>query len=396
MSVDSKTTMKQSIVFLLDVFLCSLSSFGGPAAHYGVFSQILVHKKKYIDGKTLSELIGVFSLVPGPSSTQTITAIGYLVGGPFIAFLTFLIWAFPAILMMTLIGLFFSQIGELTILEKLIEVLPAIAVGFIVYAAWSLSRKSVLKKHHLFLFVGVFLIGLLILPLSIFAVPFILIFSGLVLVLYEKPIFLKQKINAKPNWMLILILILIALLLELFSRSLNLPWLNLLNSFYRYGYSVIGGGQIVIPLMIQDLVTQQSLISLETFLSGYAIDQAIPGPLFSFAAFVATQSLSGTSLSWLVGLISGLSIFVPGIILVYFVVPIWKSFRDIPWMKVFLSGITIAAASLISLTAFNQIFELVVNPIQLIWIGLTFVLLLWKKIPTPLLVLILTLISLFF
>jgi chromate transporter len=95
-------------------------------------------------------------------------------------------------------------------------------------------------------------------------------------------------------------------------------------------------------------------------------------------------------------LISGLSIFVPGIILVYFVVPIWKSFRDIPWMKVFLSGITIAAASLLSLTAFNQIFELVVNPIQLIWIGLTFVLLLWKKIPTPLLVLILTLISLFF
>jgi chromate transporter len=386
MSVDSKTTMKQSIGFLLDVFLCSLSSFGGPEAHYGVFSQILVHKKKYIDEKTLSELIGVFSLVPGPSSTQTITAIGYLVGGPIIAFLTFLIWALPALMIMTFVGVFFSLVNSFPIFTMMLSVLPPIAVGFIVYAGWTLTKRMVFNTTHWILFIAIGLFGFFLIPLTFLAVPLLLITSGLVLLLIEKPTSLKIKFTAKPKWILLLTIVLIAILGELLAAWLQFPWLNVFNSFYRYGYTVIGGGQIVIPLMIQDLVNQQSLISLETFLSGYAIDQAIPGPLFSFAAFVGTQSLSGTPLAWLGGLLSGLSIFIPGIIFVYFMVPIWKAVREVGWMKVILKGITIAAASLIVLTAFNQILELSVEWFSYTMVGLTFITLIWKKIPTPILV----------
>jgi len=386
MSVDSKTTMKQSFAFLLDVFLCSLSSFGGPEAHYGVFSQILVHKKKYIDEKTLSELIGVFSLVPGPSSTQTITAIGYLVGGPFVAFLTFLIWALPALMIMTFVGVFFSLVNSFPIFTLMLTVLPPVAVGFIVYAGWTLTKRVVFNTTHWILFIAIGFFGFFLIPLTFLAVPLLLITSGLVLLLIEKPTSLKIKFTAKPKWFFLLIIILVAIIGELLGAWLQLPWLNLFNSFYRYGYSVIGGGQIVIPLMIQDLVTQQSLISLETFLSGYAIDQVIPGPLFSFAAFVGTQSLSGMPLAWLGGFLSGLSIFIPGIVLVYFMVPIWKVVREVGWMKVMLKGITIAAASLIVLTAFNQILALPIDWLSYVMVGLTFITLLWKKIPTPILV----------
>ena len=387
--------MKRILIFLLDVFYCSLSSFGGPEAHYGVFSRILVDKKKYIDEKTLTELIGVFALVPGPSSTQTITAIGYLVGGSWIALLTFIIWAVPALVIMTLVGLFFSFFNQSQLLISLLDVLPSVAVGFIFYAGWSLTKRILTKRHDWILYGLSFLLGLILIPMTFLAVPVILLMSGFIIFLIEKPTQENKLMITKPRWFVLLIVILLAISLELLSNQLRFPILILINSFFRYGYSVIGGGQIVIPFMIQDLVNQQSLLSLETFLSGYAIDQAIPGPLFSFAAFVATQSLQGLPLPWLGGFLAGISIFVPGVLLVYFVVPIWQSLRDIRWMKTALKGITVAAASLIVLTGFNQLLTLATSWFTYGMVVFTFLTLQWKKIPTPILVGLLIMLGLF-
>jgi chromate transporter len=385
-----------NLAFLLDVFWCSLSSFGGPEAHYGIFSNILVKKKKYISEETLAELIGVFSLVPGPSSTQTITAIGYLVGGRLLALLTFFVWAFPAMVIMTLVGLFFTTFNQQPIFTQLMSILPSIAVGFIAFAGWSLSRKVIKNTNDIFLFAGIFILGLFLLPISIWMVSLLLITSG----------FIKNMIQAQPiptsttpftvPWIWLILVVGIALLNEGLNFFITNPFLNLLTSFYRYGYSVIGGGQIVIPLMIQDLVNQQSLLSLETFLSGYAIDQAIPGPLFSFASFVGAQAIQPTSLSWLAGILSGFSIFLPGILLVYFVVPIWQNLRKNQWIKGLLSGITVAAAALIVLTAMNQLILLQSN---LLTYGLTlatFLMLNIKKLPAPMIVVLLLFIGLLF
>ena len=382
--------------FLLDVFWCSLSSFGGPEAHYGIFSNILVKKKQYISEETLAELIGVFSLVPGPSSTQTITAIGYLVGGRLLALFTFFVWAFPAMVIMTLVGIFFTTFNEQPLFGELLTVLPSIAVGFIAFAGWSLSRKVIKKTEDLYLFGVVFLLGFFLVPISVWTVPFLLIATGL----------MKNILQAQPTkrlttpltipWIWLILVVGIGLLNEGLTLLITNPYINLMTSFYRYGYSVIGGGQIVIPLMIQDLVNQQSLISLETFLSGYAIDQAIPGPLFSFASFVGAQAIQPTSLSWLAGILSGFSIFLPGVLLVYFVVPIWQKLRTNQWMKGLLSGITIAAAALIVLTAMNQLFLL--QP-HLLGYGLTlttFLMLNIKKIPAPMIVVLLLAIGLLF
>ena len=388
--------MRQKFIFLLDVFLCSLSSFGGPEAHYGVFSQILVRKKKYIDEATLSEMIGVFSLVPGPSSTQTITAIGYLFGGPLLALFTFLVWALPAMVIMTLIGIFFTSFYQQPIFNQLLVVLPSISVGFIAFAGWSLSRKVIKKGDDVFLFLAVFMIGYFFTPITIWAVPILLITTGLI-----KNFLLKQPLN-KPispvsiPWIWLGLVVGIAFLNEGLLLFISNPWLTLLTSFYRYGYSVIGGGQIVIPLMIQDLVTQQSLLSLETFLSGYAIDQAIPGPLFSFASFVGSQAIQSPSLSWLAGMLSGLSIFLPGILLVYFVVPIWQNLKKNQWMKGFLHGITVAASALIVLTAFNQFLLLEPSGLSYGLTFTTFLLLNIKKIPAPMIVALLIAVGLLF
>lgn len=223
--------------------------------------------------------------------------------------------------------------------------------------------------------------------LSIWIVPLMLILGGLTYLISH--INEKEESNQrlKPNWTILGIIVGIAVLNELLILWFKAPLLSILVSFYRYGYSVIGGGQIVIPLMIQDLIDSQSFISLHDFLSGYAIDQAVPGPLFSFAAFVGSRSFIGNNFSFLIGVLSGLSIFLPGILLVYFIFPLWKKTRNLKRMQYFLKGVTITAASLILMTAITSIIKLPIDLVVYSVVVVATILLLIKKIPAPLIVL---------
>lgn len=374
--------------FLKDVFLCAIGSYGGPEAHYGIFSSILVDQRKYLTEEELTEMIGLYALVPGPSSTQTMTAIGYYVGGPVLAMLTFLVWALPAIVIMGLIGVFFAQVDGNEGWKPIITYLPSVAVSFILYAAITLSKKVLKERRDWLMFAVMLSLGILFAGTSMWVVPILLMLGGLVTLLPRRNEKHEGKIDKKPRWYLLFLLVSLALLNEGLRTWLSIPLVTLYTSFYRYGYSVIGGGQIVIPLMIQDLVQSQSLLSLRDFLAGYAIDQAIPGPLFSFAAFVSARSFAGTGFSFIAGLIGGLSIFLPGILLVFFMFPLWKSMRHITKIKYFLHGVTVTAASLIAMTAITQMIKL---PVDGVVYGIMFVgtgLLLTKKIPAPLIVVI--------
>lgn len=373
--------------FLKDVFVCSLGSYGGPEAHYGVFESILVEKKKYLTTEELTEMIGLYALVPGPSSTQTITAIGYHVGGPVLAILTFLVWAMPAIAIMTLFGVFFTQIDTNDGWKPILTYLPAVAVAFILYAALSLIRKVLKEKKDWILFAGMLILSLLFVGYSMWVVPVLLATGGIIYFaphLKEKA---KEKSTIKPRWLILALVIGLALFNEGLRSWISTPFVTLYTSFYRYGYSVIGGGQIVIPLMIQDLVESQSLISLKDFLSGYAIDQAVPGPLFSFAAFVSSRSFAGSGFAIFAGLVGGLSIFLPGTLLVFFMFPLWKSMRKNGLMKHFLRGVTVTAASIIAMTAITQTIKLPIDVVVYLVVGISTALLLSKKVPAPLIVL---------
>lgn len=373
--------------FLKDIFICSLGSYGGPEAHYGVMSSILVERKKYLTEEELTEFIGLFALVPGPSSTQTITAIGYYVGGPLLAFLSFLVWVLPAIVIMSLIGVFFTHIDSSQAWEPLITYLPAAAVAFIIYAAFSISRKVLNSTIDWLFYLFILTLGLLFASYSIWVVPVLLILGGFAYLFPHLKEFGSGKSSYRPRWIILVLVIGLALINERLIHWVRVPWLTLYTSFYRYGYSVIGGGQIVIPLMIQDFVQSQSLISLQDFLAGYAIDQAVPGPLFSFAAFVSSRSFAGSGYSFLAGILGGFSIFAPGIMLVYFIFPIWKTMTESPKMSHFLRGVTVTAAGLIAMTAVNQIIKLPADIFSYIILIVATLMLLSKKIPAPIIVL---------
>ncbi|MFA5720201.1 MAG: chromate efflux transporter [Acholeplasmataceae bacterium] len=370
--------------FLYDVLLSALGSYGGPEAHYGMFSSLLVKKRKYLKEEELTEMIGLYALVPGPSSTQTITAIGYYIGGPVLALLTFLVWALPAIIVMSLIGVFFNVIGN-TYYEPMLTYLPAVAVGFIIYAFIILSVKVIKDKRDFLLYSVMFLAAFLYVGFSMWVIPLLLMLGGFITLLPYIKELSTIKVKAKPRWWILLVIIMLALLSEVLLRFFDHSFFILFNSFYRYGYSVIGGGNIVIPLMIQDLVETKGLLSLNDFLSGYAIDQAIPGPLFSFAGFVGARSV--IQMAFLSGIISGLSIFLPGILLVFFIFPLWQQTRHNQKIKHFLKGVSITAASLILMTAIKQSFLLEVDIKVYLVVVITTLLLITKRLPAPLIIL---------
>lgn len=380
--------------FLKDVLVCALGSYGGPEAHYGIFSSYMVGKKKYLTDEELTELIGLFSLVPGPSSTQTMTSIGYHVGGPLLALLTFLVWALPAILIMTGVGIFFDLVKDQRELSQILDFLPALALAFIMLAALKMTKKMVKTRQDCLLFVIMFLASWLFFGKSVWVLPGLLLLGGLVtLFLGEK----EERIappQARPKWFLLGMIIVLAVLLESLAGYFSSSFITLISSFYRYGYSIMGGGQVMIPLMIQDLVFKHDLLSHQDFLSGYAIDQAIPGPLFSFAAFVAARATEGSTFSFLSGLIGGLTIFLPGLFLVYFIFPLWKIYRQYSQLSHFLKGVSITAASFIAMTGVTQLlnnqWSLIHLAVMLVSLGI----LLTKKLPAPLLVLVVALLGL--
>lgn len=376
--------------FLKDVFLCALASYGGPEAHYGVFSNQLVEKKGYISEEELTELIGLFSLVPGPSSSQTITAIGYHLGGPLLASLTLLVWIGPAILMMSLFGLWLSQGASSPVASSIISFLPATAVGFIVYGGILLSKKVLKQGQDWLFFLFYLVLAYLLIPISSVMVVLILLLAGY---LGMRPA--RQKVkreweqlktsSIRPNWLWIGLIILLAILLAILSY-IGDPLFQMLEAVYRYGYSIIGGGQVMIPLMIRDLVQGQGLVSQADFLSGYAIDQAVPGPLFSFAAFVTARAFSTSSWGLGIGLLGGSLIFLPGLFLVFFMTPLWQGLRHLKAIRYFLSGISVAVAALIVKTGIEQWLALPSLPLSSLILVLTAVLLWTRKIPAPVII----------
>ncbi|WP_315113149.1 chromate efflux transporter [Clostridium intestinale] len=372
--------------FLKDVFICSLGAYGGPEAHYGVFTDQMVIKKKYLKEEELVELIALCSILPGPSSTQTIVAIGYKVGGPFLAFLTMLVWALPVITVMTLLSFIYQFLNRKNISEAGLRYIGPMAVGFIVVAAYRIGVKVVTDK----ITIGLFLLGAITTYFirEAWVFPLVLIIGGVVSIINSKDKNLWNRVKINPPWVYLIAFVVITF----GSIALTLLWDNkivhLFESFYRYGYLVFGGGQVVVPVMHSDLVQVNQYMTNEEFLTGYGLVQGLPGPMFSFSAYAGGMAARGGSvLNQVLGaLAGGIGIFLPGLLLIYFIYPIWENLKKIKGIKVSLRGINAVAGGLISVAAviLMQKSGLVIDNIivTLITMGL----LISKKIPAPIIV----------
>lgn len=372
--------------FLKDVFICSLGAYGGPEAHYGVFTDQMVVKKKYLTEEELVELIALTGILPGPSSTQTIIAIGHKMGGPMLAFLTMLVWALPVLTVMTLLSFLSQFLGSMNISQDGLRYIGPMAVGFIIVAAYLIGRKVVTNKITLFLLIGAGIITFFIREPWIY--PLVLILGGVVSVLTSKEKQLWNHVKLNPPWKYLIAFGIFAIGSLLLTFLLDNRIIELFESFYRYGYTVIGGGQVVVPLMYSELVEVNQYMTNQEFLTGFGLVQGLPGPMFSFSAYAGGMAARGGSVvTQVLGAVAGgIGIFLPGTLLIFFVYPIWENLKKIKGIKVSLKGITAVAGGLITVAAIILMQRSGFALDNFIVMLITVALLITKKIPAPLIV----------
>lgn len=374
--------------FLKDVFICSLGAYGGPEAHYGVFTDQMVVKKKYLTEEELIELIALTGILPGPSSTQTIVAIGHKMGGPLLAFLTLLVWALPVLTMMTLLSFLSQFLESMHISEDALRYIGPMAVGFIIVAAYRIGRKVVTDRVTLLLLAVGGITTYFIREPWIY--PLVLIFGGVVSILTTKEKKMWNGVAINPPWLYLIVFgaFTIGSLLLTFISGNRI--LHVFESFYRYGYLVVGGGQVVVPLMYSELVEVNHYMTNQEFLTGFGLVQGLPGPMFSFSAYAGGMAARGGSVLFQVigAIVGGIAIFLPGTLLIYFIYPIWENLKKIKGIKISLKGITAVAGGLITVSAIILMQKSGLALDNMLMMLLTVILLFTKKMPAPVIVIV--------
>lgn len=346
------------ITFLKDVALLSITCFGGPQAHISLFQDLLVKKRSYLSDEELLELNALGQVLPGPTSTQTLTAVGYKLGGPNLAYLTLLIWMLPSVIVMTAAAILYSSFETKNISLDFTRFIMPMAVGFVAYAAYSISIKTINTQLGWIVMIASGLTSYFIQTPYMF--PVILLVAGTATSFNYKahPKQEKQKITVPwANFFLWGGVLIFAALLGWVTKSIpsvTLP-IRLFENFYRNGSLVFGGGQVLTPMLYTEFVQYApnklfaEYLTSEEFLSGYALSQSVPGPVFSFSSFIGALSMREYGI---IGEISGAvmsaaGIFLPGTFLIFFMIRVWESLKKYRPIRASLEGILAANAGLV-------------------------------------------------
>ncbi|MFW6223548.1 MAG: chromate efflux transporter [Spirochaetota bacterium] len=374
-------------VFLRDVLICSLGAYGGPETHISVFLNQMVHKKGYLTEEELIELLALNGMLPGPTSTQTIVSIGYKTGGRLLALLTLLVWALPVIALMTAASFAYGVLEQRGLSASVLRFIGPMAVGFIIYAAVRIGRKVVVDRITGLLFVLSAVVTFFFRQPWVF--PVVLILGGAVTAGLNAEEGMWRSQPLRPPWGFLILFGAIALVSLLLATLFESKLLQLFEGFYRYGYLVFGGGQVVVPVMQSELVEVRGYMSNQQFLTGYGLVQGLPGPMFSFAAYAGGMaSRDGGALVQLIGaLIGGVGIFLPGILLIFFVYPVWEQLKGIRAVRLAIKGVNAVAGGLIAVSivvlGLSTGLTVVTVGVMLLTAGLLF----FTKIPAPIIVL---------
>ncbi|MCW3107842.1 MAG: chromate transporter, chromate ion transporter family [Segetibacter sp.] len=383
------------IPFLKTVFHHSLTAFGGPQMHFIRMHKLFVQKQRYISEKELLEMNAFVQLLPGASSTQLLTLIGYKRGGVILAILTLALWMIPACILMGLLSFLLSYLENENV-SYIFRFVQPMAVGFLAFSATKTFQISIKHQATFFIMLGATLITYFIRSPWVF--PSLIIGGSIVSNFSDKRIpDFKEK--SKPvqwrNLWLFAIIFLVAGLLSEYARLHNLPFrkpISLFENFYRFGSIVFGGGSVLITMMFEQYVIRAKTpyMSSSDFLTGAGMVQAFPGPIFSIASFVGGMVLKnmGPQFQLLGCIIGSIGIFLPSLLLVLFFYPIWNSlkkhvvvFRAMEGINAVVVGIMIAATILLFMSI----------PSRYEWLNLsavliTFLLLQFTRLPSPIIV----------
>lgn len=368
-------------IFLKDVLILSLSAFGGPQAHIGMLFERMVNKRRYITEEELLELNALCQILPGPTSTQTIVALAFRLGGPIWAYLTLLVWMAPAVLIMTFGAILISYLDSSSL--SVTRYLQPIALGCLAFAAYNISLKAVTTKVGISLMV---LSGVLAYFIrSPWFFPLLLIVGGFITSFKYRRQPLEEKKPLKIEWSNFFLWIGVFLLSAILGVVFDWMPIKLFQKFYRNGSLVFGGGQALIPLLYTEFVEFKHYLSAQEFNIGYALVHIVPGPVFSFSAYLGafTMKSSGFIGQIIGGIVSGIAIFLPGTFLIFYIIRFWDQLKQFRVVKASLEGINAVNSGLVIAASISMYYAVPFSLLNNLIMAVTFLLLTFTKIPSP-------------
>ena len=355
--------------FLRAVLLHSVTAFGGPQAHLGMMMKTFVRNKPYVTEKELMEYNAFCQLLPGASSTQTLTLIGYKRGGVPLAVLTLIIWILPASILMGAFSFLLQYIDKRELGTDIFKFIPPMAAGFLGYAVihifphaikntitWVIMLCSVAATYFLF--------G------RTWVIPVLIIIGGIATNFSQKRIPQTEQVPRKIRWWnfwLFGIIFIVAGITSELARKNEWPNrkpINLFENTYRMGSLVFGGGQVLMPMMyeqwsirpeaIREKNPNAVQIDQDKLYTGMGIVQAVPGPVFSIASFAGGMALKdmGTEMQVIGCLIGMIGIFLPSALLVLFFFPIWHNLKKYAAVYRSLEGINAVVVGVMLASSF--------------------------------------------
>ena len=361
-----------------------LTSFGGPVAHLGYFRDELVTRRKWVGEKEYADLVALSQFLPGPASSQVGFALGLVRAGPLGALAAWLAFTLPSAILMVAFaygaGFFDNVVGN-----GILTGLKIVAVAIVAQAVWGMARALTPDARRASIAVVAALIVLFFAG-SIGQVAAIAIgaLAGLALCRTGTTEIAGALPFAVSRRAGVVSLTLFAALLVCLPIAANL-WpsttLDVADGFYRAGALVFGGGHVVLPLLEAEVVTGGSVTAQE-FLVGYGAAQAVPGPLFTFAAYLG--AVMDPEPNGVVGAAIGLvAIFLPGFLLLIGTLPFWDAFRTRPLAQAAMRGANAAVVGILGAALYDPVWTSAIFGPYDFALGLTgFILLtVWKTPP---------------
>jgi chromate transporter len=369
-----------------------LTSFGGPIAHLGYFREEFVNRRKWITDRAYADLVALCQFTPGPASSKVGIGIGLSQAGLPGAFAAWLAFTAPSALALTLFGFGIIALGDRVDLGWL-HGLTIVAVPVVAQAVWGMARNLTPDAPR------VTLAALATIVVMIWPTPlgFIgaIVAGGIVgWLVFEANVDEEHVVigaNVSRAAAIAALALFFGLLVALPALRAAFPssqTLALLDSFYRAGSLVFGGGNVVLPLL-QVEVGPPGWVSNEAFFAGYGAAQAVPGPLFTFAAYLGTVSTVPPS-GWIGALICLVGIFASSFLLVIGLLPFWDALRRFRPMRSALIGVNAAVVGMLLAFLYDPVWTNAIRTAADFGLALSgFVLLMFWKVP-PWLVVLLT------
>ncbi|HGY2299588.1 TPA: chromate efflux transporter [Pseudomonas putida] len=384
----TKTSRSPWAVFLIFLRL-GLTSFGGPIAHLGYFRDEFVVRRQWLSERSYADLVALCQFLPGPASSQVGIALGLSRSGYTGALAAWLGFTLPSAIALIFFALGMASYGD-TMPAGVLHGLKVVAVAVVAQAVWGMARNLCPDAPRISIMAAATCFVLLV-P-SAWGQVSVIVLAGIVGLLLFKPqhgdthdplpISVRRRIGL--FWLALFFVLLLGL--PLLAAVIPIQTLAMVDAFYRAGSLVFGGGHVVLPLL-QAEVVPSGWVDNDPFLAGYGAAQAVPGPLFTFAAFLGA-SMNHAPTGWLGGLICLLAIFAPSFLLVMGALPFWEYLRRSLRTQAALLGINAAVVGLLLAALYQPVWTSAIHGPQDFGLALVaMVALIFWKLPPWLVVL---------